>query len=137
MQNTPFKDVGTEVIGHRLKELRQLHSKKIGKRYTQKELAELLDVKQAIISRLEMGMGTMEIFMRVLLLYQSLGYNILWVLYPDNSKQNITLDDFAENSLYENVSLDAILIEKSENMYELAALVEKANILAKKITNTK
>jgi transcriptional regulator with XRE-family HTH domain len=76
-------------IGQRLAELRKTLSADSGVELSQVKLAQEAGLSQEIISRLENGMGSTENLLTILLFYDQKGYNMRWVLIPDN--QDISL----------------------------------------------
>ena len=71
---------------NRLVELRKALSRDTSEEWTQAKLARKLRLSQNVIHRLEQGRGTIENLAILLEFYHTKGYNIRWVLAPDNSK---------------------------------------------------
>jgi transcriptional regulator with XRE-family HTH domain len=71
-------------IGPRLAELRKVLSIDTGMDISQAKLAQEAGLSQEIISRLENGMGSTDNLLAILLYYDKKGYNMRWVLIPDN-----------------------------------------------------
>jgi transcriptional regulator with XRE-family HTH domain len=73
-----------EQIGQRLAELRKTLAADSGQDLPQTKLAQELNVTQDVVYRLEKGTGSIENLTKILLYYHHKGYNMLWVLVPDN-----------------------------------------------------
>jgi transcriptional regulator with XRE-family HTH domain len=82
MSNLP--ELSNTELGQRLAELRKTVAQDLGLDLTQENIAKQLNVTNDVISRLEKGKGKLESLLKLLLFYHQKGYNILWVLIPDN-----------------------------------------------------
>ncbi len=83
MHNLPI-DITPEELGRRLTHLRKTLSIDSEKRWSQRDLADALDVSQNLILRAEHGLGSLQHMLRLILFYYQHGYNIHWILVPDN-----------------------------------------------------
>jgi len=72
-----------KIVGHRLAFLRDELSKGHDK-WSQGRVAEATGLEQNQVSRLELGKGTIEGFITLLLFYRSKGYNLNWIISEDN-----------------------------------------------------
>lgn len=72
-----------KIVGNRLAFLRDELSKGPDK-WSQGRVAEATGLEQNQVSRLELGKGTIEGFITLLLFYKNKGYNLNWVLSEDN-----------------------------------------------------
>lgn len=89
-----------KIVGIRFAFLREELSKGIDK-WSQGRVAEVTGLDQNQVSRLELGKGTIDGFITMLLFYQSKGYNLNWILSRDN--ETISKLTFSE----ENKTIDA------------------------------
>lgn len=72
-----------KIVGHRLAFLRDELSKGPDK-WSQGRVAEATGLEQNQVSRLELGKGTIDGFITLLLFYRAKGYNLNWILSEDN-----------------------------------------------------
>lgn len=77
--------IDPQTLGKRLQELRMdlAHSRQ--EKWSQKDLAKALDVNQAIISRLERGLGSYDNLLKLLHFYHQAGFNLAWILISQNA----------------------------------------------------
>lgn len=81
-----------KIVGNRLAFLRDELSKGADK-WSQGRVAEATGLEQNQVSRLELGKGTIEGFITLLVFYRNKGYNLNWILSEDNktvSKMNLS-----------------------------------------------
>lgn len=76
-----------ELISQRLIKLREHLGERLGQELTQADLAEKAGIKDYIYRRLETGLkGTIVTLITLLDFYRIQGYNLDWILVPDNSR---------------------------------------------------
>lgn len=73
-----------EVIAERLSGLRKHLGKRLGEKITIQEVAERANIDGNKMIRLEHGRGTPESLIALLVYYRTQGYNLDWILFPDN-----------------------------------------------------
>jgi hypothetical protein len=78
-------DSSLKHIGQRIAELRATLSSDTGEKWSQPKLARELGLTQDIIYRLEQGSGSLDNFIKVLLFFHSKGFDLFWMIAPDNT----------------------------------------------------
>lgn len=102
-------------IGQRIAELRITLSNDTGVKWSQPKLAKELGVTQDIIYRLEQGSGSMDNLVKVLLFYHTKGFDLFWMIAPDNSAIPKYRQITEQSTLNENSELVKAL-EKMNNL---------------------
>lgn len=74
------------IIAQRLVSLRKHLGERQGGKLTIQELADKLGMPEYKMIRLEHGKGTSESLITLLLYYRTQGYNLDWILFPDNAQ---------------------------------------------------
>jgi transcriptional regulator with XRE-family HTH domain len=82
-------DVDVAVIAQRLISLRKHLGERQNDNLTIRDIAEKSGIQEYKMTRLEHGKGSWESLITVLLFYRSQGYNLDWILFPNN--ENIPL----------------------------------------------
>ncbi|UYZ61217.1 helix-turn-helix domain-containing protein [Hymenobacter latericus] len=77
--------VCSKAVGQRLAQLREELAATSGERWPQSRVAEVVGLDKNQVTRLELGKGTIDAFVALLLFYQGRGYNLNWIVVPDNS----------------------------------------------------
>lgn len=78
-------EVDVNVIAQRLISLRKHLGERLGDRLTLDDVAEKSGIEDYKMVRIEHGKGSWESLIKLLLFYRTHGYNIDWILFPDNT----------------------------------------------------
>jgi len=79
-------DIDLSIIAQRLVGLRKHLGERVGEKITIGDLAAKSGLSSVDkLNRLEHGKGSLEPFIAVVLYYRSQGYNLDWILTPDNT----------------------------------------------------
>jgi hypothetical protein len=78
-------DIDTAVIAQRLLHLRKHLGERQGNRLTIQDVAQLAEIPEYKMIRLEHGKGTAESLLTLLHFYRRQGYNLDWMITPDNT----------------------------------------------------
>jgi len=107
----PFVIEQTE-LGARLRMLREDYKKRANiKTFTQGHVADMVNLpSQSYVSMLEKGNGSAKNFISLILFYNHLGYNINWMLQPDNSGISMMNQKLEYDTVFEDVDIDEILV---------------------------
>lgn len=99
-------------IGKRLRILREDYKKRTDQKgFTQAYIAKMVNFpSQSFVSMLEKGKGSAKNFISLILFFNHLGYNINWMLQPDNAGISMMNHRKEYDSIYEDVDIDEILI---------------------------
>ncbi len=84
-----------EIVGQRFALLRKELD------YSQEQLAKELNLSQTVISKAERGKGGLANFMTIILFFKNEGFNLDWLLTPDNT--NIPLRKTDSEGLKESL----------------------------------
>lgn len=86
-----LQDFDVKVVGERLKQVRLHFSNQTSQKVTQSDVSEILGLNDsnATLSNLEGGKGAIANFIKLLVLYHGLGYNLNWIILPDNRFEEI------------------------------------------------
>lgn len=79
-------DVDIAVIKQRLVNLRKHLGERQGSKLTIQDIAEKSGIPDYKMAKLEHGKGSWEPLITLLLFYRSQGYNLDWILFPDNAQ---------------------------------------------------
>ncbi|MEC3881821.1 helix-turn-helix domain-containing protein [Parapedobacter sp. 10938] len=99
-------------LGSRLRILREDYKKRTNlKAFTQGQVAEMVNLpSQSYVSMLEKGKGSAKNFISLILLFNHLGYNINWMLQPDNSGISMMNPKMEYDTVFEDIDIDEILV---------------------------
>ena len=104
-----------ELISQRLVKLRKHLSERLGRDIAQAELAEMAGIKGYYYQRFETGLkGAIAHLITLLNFYREQGYNLDWILAPDNSRIPMVVAEGNE------------LVEMSQEMMLMSRLLEKS-----------
>lgn len=78
-------EVDMAVISQRLVSLRKHLGEQQGGKLTIQDIANNVGIPEYKMIRLEHGKGAIDSMMILLLYYRTQGYNLDWILYPDNT----------------------------------------------------
>ena len=79
-------DVDIAVIAQRLVNLRKHLGERQGSKLTIQDIAEKAGIPEYKMIRLEHGKGSWDSLITLLLFYRTHGYNLDWILFPDNDQ---------------------------------------------------
>lgn len=79
-------DVDIAVIAQRLVNLRKHLGERQGGKLTLQDIAEKTGIPEYKMVRLEHGKGSWDSLITLLLFYRTQGYNLDWILFPDNDQ---------------------------------------------------
>ena len=79
-------EVDIAVIAQRLNNLRKHLGERLGEKLTLDDVAAKAGIEDYKMVRLEQGKGSWDSLISLLLFYRTQGYNLDWILFPDNSK---------------------------------------------------
>lgn len=103
-----------ELISQRLVKLRKHLGERLGHELAQADLAEQAGIKDYMYQRLETGLrGTTLTLVTLLNFYRTQGYNLDWILTPDNSRIPMM------------ISVGNELLQLSQEMMEVSQLLEQ------------
>lgn len=106
-----------KIVGDRLKQVRLHYSAHRAQKITQTNISEILGLNDsnATLSNLEGGKGAIGNFIKLLALYHSLGYNLNWIILPDNTYEDIVNQSRLRESFqaFEEVDINEIMYEKN------------------------
>lgn len=91
-------EVDVNVIAQRLISLRKHLGERLGEKLTIDDVADKAGIEDYKMVRVEHGKGSWESLIKLLLFYRSHGYNIDWILFPDNTNLPMMLSS-ADNLL--------------------------------------
>lgn len=78
-------EIDVNVIAQRLIGLRKHLGERLGDKLTLDDVAEKSGIEDYKMVRIEHGKGSWESLIKLLLFYRTHGYNIDWILFPDNT----------------------------------------------------
>jgi hypothetical protein len=114
-----MKDTPNKKIGRRLTQLRSELAGDGETAWPQVRLAEAVGLSTNQVARLEQsGAGSVEAFVTVLLFYNSRGYNLNWIMRPDNS------------------TVSKLMVTETMNPVDLGLVQRKAHELKQVIDNS-
>lgn len=103
-----------DVIGERLINLRKHLGERLGIKLTTQDVGEKCGLEKHKVYRLETGLlGTTHNLVDLLLFYRSHGYNLDWIMIPDNSRIPMMLSSGKE------------LLKISDQIHQLSRLLNK------------
>ncbi|MCC2600817.1 MULTISPECIES: hypothetical protein [Bacteroidota] len=109
-----------KVVGERLKQVRLHFSNQTAQKVTQSDVSEILGLNDsnATLSNLEAGKGAIGNFIKLLCLYHGLGYNLNWIILPDNRFEEILNRPSikSQQQSLEEVNINDILFEKNKHI---------------------
>lgn len=118
-----------KIIGERLKQIR-IHIGNVGpNKITQSQISDLLKLKDlnTTLSNLENGKGTILNFIKLILLYHSQGYNINWIILPNNKFEEMTLYGNSPKQSITKIDIHDLSYNKNQKLKKAIKALEIAN----------
>ncbi|GAB3220165.1 helix-turn-helix domain-containing protein [Spirosoma arcticum] len=98
-------EVDVQVIAQRLNSLRKHLGERLGENLTLEVLASKSGVEHQKMVRIEHGKGSWESLIKLLVFYRTHGYNLDWILFPDNTNLPMILTSGDELLMFSELML--------------------------------